>query len=191
MNGITPKGRQMPSYHEIVLGIPAMTDNIPGMYCVQLYLDDITAGSQVYPTMTGQLVYGYPKREAKIEMSFTDTMVTVNASRHGQDIISASFSLGVDLPIPTDHFALYQYGLKYIPSIEEGALPDVVKLTRWEMKPGIPTLVKSATAASSVDKIVLDTGRSIPVRGIVDASYALTGFEFGYGEVVWDYIVKA
>jgi len=30
MNGISPKGRQMPPYHEIVLGIPAMTDNVPG-----------------------------------------------------------------------------------------------------------------------------------------------------------------
>jgi len=123
-------------------------------------------------------------------MSFTDTMVTVNANRHGQHIISASFSLGVDLPKPTDQPALYQYGLKYIPSIEEGALPDVVKLTRWEMRPGTPTVLKSAKVASPVDKIVLDTGMEIPVKGIVDASYVLTGFEFGYGEVVWDYLVK-
>ena len=38
------------------------------------------------------------------------------------------------------------------------------------------------------DKIVLDTGRIIPVKGVVGVSYALTGFEFGYGNVVWDYL---
>ena len=68
-----------------------MTDNVPGVYCVQLYLDEIAAGSQVYPTMAGQLIYGYPKREAHIAMSFLETMVTVNANRHEHDIINASF----------------------------------------------------------------------------------------------------
>ena len=188
MNGISPGGRKMPPYHEIVLGVPAMTDNIPGMYCVQLYLDGITPGSEVYPTMAGQLVYGYPKREARIEMFFSDKEISVNASRHGQDIIRAAFTLGTDLPMPEDLPEVYQYGLKYIPSIEEGALPDVAKLTRWEMKPGTPMALKSATVASGAEKIVLDTGRVIPIKGIVDVSYALTGFKFGYGNVVWDYL---
>jgi acetoacetate decarboxylase len=188
MNGKCPSGRQMPSYHEIVFGIPAMMDNVPGMYCVQLYLDQINAGSQVYPIMAGQLIYGYPKRDAHIEMSFTDTMITVKANRYGQDIISASFSLGMDSPKPQDQTPVYQYGLKYIPSIEENGMPDVVKLTRWFMTPGIPEVLKKANALSPIDRIVLDTGKVIPVKEIVDASYALTGFEFGYGEVVWDYI---
>jgi acetoacetate decarboxylase len=188
MNGECPSGRKMHSYHEIVLGIPAMTENIPGLYCVQLYLDQISSGSQVYPIMAGQLVYGYPKREAQIEMSFTDTAVVVNANRYGQDIISGSFTLGTDLPIPVDQPVGYQYGLKYIPSIEEGGIPDVVKLNRWSMKPGIPSVIKTAKAASIINRIVLDTGKIIPVNEILDVSYALTGFEFGYGEVVWDYL---
>jgi acetoacetate decarboxylase len=141
--------------------------------------------------MAGQLIYGYPKREAHIEMSFSETMVTVNANRHEQDIINASFSLGDDLPVPEDQASVYQYGLKYVPSIEESGPPDVVKLTRWEIRPGTPIALKSAVAASPVDKIVLDTGRCIPVKEIVDASYALVGFEFGYGQVVWDYTSKS
>jgi acetoacetate decarboxylase len=188
MNGKCPSGRQMPPYHEIVLGIPAMTDNIPGMYCVQLYLDQIHPGSQVYPTMAGQLIYGYPKRDAHIEMSFSDKVITLKANRYDQDIISASFSLGMDLPKPSEQVPVYQYGLKYIPSIEKDSLPDVVKLNRWTMKPGIPEVFKKANPLTPFDQIVLDTGKVIPVKEIVDVSYALTSFEFGYGEVVWDYI---
>ena len=188
MNGMCPSGRQMPPYHEIVIGIPAMTDDIPGMYCVQLYLDQIHGGSQVYPTMAGQLIYGYPKRDAHIEMSFTDTMITVKANRYDQEIVDASVSLGEDLPKPEDQTPVYQYGLKYIPSIEENGMPDVVKLTKWEMTPGVPKVLRKADVASPIDKIFLDTGKMIPVKEVVDVSYALTGFEFGYGEVVWDYI---
>jgi len=188
MKGKCPSGRQMPTYHEIVLGIPAMTDNIPGMYCVQLYLDQFNAGSQVYPTMAGQLIYGYPKCDAHIEMSFTDTMIAVKANRYDQDIISASFSLGMDLPKPQDQTPVFQYGIKYMPSIEKDGIPDVVKLTRWAMTPGIPKELRKATSSSPIGRIVLDTGKVIPVKEIVDASYALTGFEFGYGEVVWDYL---
>ena len=170
------------SYLEAVLAVPVSHDDFGGNYLPVLYLD------KTIPIIGGREIWGFSKVDAKIMMSEKGRTVSASVVRNGTTLIKMTAQLGEPVvPIPEIPNNPY-LNLKLIPSVIEGAPPDVKQLTST-----IAGDVKIQEVRIGTGKIVLDSQPSdplgsIPVVEIVDASYQEMDFVLDYGEVVFDYL---
>jgi acetoacetate decarboxylase len=173
-------------YHEAGLLIPVTHKGKSGNYPVVLYLD------QPNPIVGGREIYGWPKKEAE-KILFKEELgkITASVTRYGQLIIEASFEAQQEVhPIP-ERATEPMFTLKYIPSAQKDAPPDVLKLISSTNDPDV-------IAEMHIGKATLKFGASpfddllakIPIQEFVYAEAIVHDFTMGYGELVVDYLVK-
>jgi acetoacetate decarboxylase len=173
-------------YNEAGLGVPVIYNGKPGYYAVVLYLD------QANPIVGGREVYGWPKKEAEqILYQEEDGKVTAEVTRYGYSIIKVTFEATETLdPIP-ERVNDPWYLLKMIPSLEEGAPPDVLRLYSTVLNPDVITEMHLGTATLEFGESPADAFLSqIPVEQIVYSETIVHDFTLGYGELVRDYLAE-
>lgn len=172
------------SYYEAFLLIPVSHEGSPGQYIPVLYLDDAAA------IIGGREIWGFSKFGGEIQIVEEGGEVRATVQQAGVTLIDVSVRPGDPLvPIPeTPNLPIFN--VKVIPSVEEGAPPDVMQLTATtmgnprvtELRPGVGTLSFGSTP--------VDPLGSIPVLEILGASCYEYGFTLDYGKVIHDYLAE-
>jgi len=174
-------------YNEAGLLVPVVGKGMSaGSFAVVLYLD------RANPIVGGREVYGWPKKEAE-EVLFRDAGTSISAAvtRYGKRIITVGLEVAQRVaPVP-ERSATPIYFVKLIPSVQQDAPPDVLKLNSTVITPDVITELR-------VGKGHLEFGDSpydpflagIPVREVVYAEAVVHDFTLGYGEVVVDYLAE-
>lgn len=169
------------STHEAFVGVPSSIGNRTGNFAVFLYLETdacITSGREIW---------GWPKKQASFRFTADEDRVTATVSRGGE-LIHAAFGSArpaaeADLELDPTWF-----NFKLIPSVEEGAPPDVMQLTATtfrdlvvsEARAGAATLRLGGTADDPLDDL-------IQIRETLPAAFVRFEMDLLHGEVVHDY----
>lgn len=172
-------------YNEAGLLAPVTYNGEPGFFTVVLYLD------KTNPIVGGREIYGWPKKDAE-EVLFAekDGKVTAGVTRYGNKIISATFE-----PAKTE-FARERpkmplYFLKMIPSIEQGAPPDVLKLNSMFMDPDVITGGNVGAATLKFGESPYDAFLGeIPIKEVLYSEVIVHEFTLGFGKTVFNYLAK-
>jgi acetoacetate decarboxylase len=169
-------------YDEIGIFVPVVYAGVPGLYFDSMYLDsDNVAG-----IACGREIWGFPKKEASIDINDNAGKLTATVSRMGSNIINASFEQQKKLdPVPPLPYQVF-YNLKVIPSVNDPETPDVMQLT------STPMIRKSAevyegTASLTLSNSVFDPLGEIPILGIVHAQLDVHDMTLAGGKVAFDY----
>ncbi len=172
------------SYYEAFLLVPVSHDGTPGQYIPVLYLDDATA------IIGGREIWGFSKFGAEIQIVEQDGEVRATVQQGGVTLIDVSVRPGDPLvPIPETPNAPV-FNVKIIPSVEEGAPPDVFQLTSTTLGDRKVTALRPGVGTVSFGSTPLDPLGSIPVLEILRASWYEYAFTLDYGEVVHDYLAE-
>jgi acetoacetate decarboxylase len=175
------------AYNEAGLFVPVLRDGKPaGLFAVVLYLDT------TIPIVGGREIYGWPKKDAdRIAITEEDGSVTAEVTLNGSTIISLSVELQQQID-PVPHMPSSPiYMLKLIPSVEEGAPPDVLQLNSIVIEPDVIKELRRGNGtlefgASPVESFLAE----IAVNEVVDASAVVRDFTLGFGQVVHDYLAE-
>ncbi len=182
----TPRAAGVGSYHEVLILVPASFEDMSGTYVAYQYSDrDIRLGS-------GREIYGWPKKEARFSVVEKDGMVRMVVERGDIEIIKASVVLG-DLVKEPEKLAPPEpryFNLKIIPSVKQGAPPDVQQLTST-------TLENLRVNKAFVGNATLEFGMSpadplhrIKVKQILAGYYLQNECDLTYGNVLYDYLAE-
>jgi len=171
------------AYQEVILGAPCSLGERTGNYAVALYLDRASC------IVAGREIWGWPKKEAICAFGESRDRASASVERNGVEIIRASVDL-LGAASPAD-LALDPtwFNLKLIPSVTDGADPDVMQLTETTFT-GVA--VREAYAgpgrigfASTVEDPL---GDLVPVHEIVTSAFVRLDFDLLDGIVVHDYL---
>ena len=172
------------SYYEAFLLIPVSHQGSPGQYIPVLYLDDAAA------IIGGREIWGFSKFGGEIRMVEEGGEVRATVQQAGVTLIEVSVHPGDPLAAIPEPPNLPIFNVKIIPSVEEGAPPEVKQLTATTMgNPKIAELRPGAGTLSFGSTPVAPLG-SIPVLEILGASWYKYGFTLDYGTIVHDYLAE-
>ncbi len=96
-----------------------------GLYVAYIYLDT----PNVMAISWGRELWGYPKKDASITYDYSTPLVSATMNRKDVNIMELSVNLEQMIDGPMYSLSPDVYNLKYIPSIKEGAPPEVLQLT--------------------------------------------------------------
>jgi len=174
-------------YNEAGLLVPVVGKGMSaGSFAVVLYLD------RANPIVGGREVYGWPKKDAE-EVLFRDVGTSISAvvTRYGRRIITVGFEVEQRVaPVP-ERSPTPIYFVKLIPSVQQDAPPDVLKLNSMVITPDVITKLRVGKGHLEFGNSPYDPFlASIPVREVVYAEAVVHDFTLGYGEVVVDYLAE-
>jgi acetoacetate decarboxylase len=174
------------SNSEVFIAVPSRYGEMTGNFAVALYLDDDAA------IASGREVWGWPKKAAEFRLDERDGVVTTVVTRGGADIVTARLhvegpgdaaSLGVE---PT------WFNLKLIPSVVQGAPPDVMQITSTRL-----ANVRIDDVRVGAATVAFGNAAGDRLADLIRVERALPGahFRFGcdltLGDVVHDYLAAA
>jgi acetoacetate decarboxylase len=174
-------------YNEAGLLVPALRDGKPaGSFAVVLYLD------RANPIVGGREVYGWPKKDAdQILIDERDGRIVAEVTRYGQRIIRVTLAIRQRVePIPERPSNPICF-LKVIPSVQEGAPPDVLKLNSTVIDPDVIRELRVGEGTLEFGDSPYDPFLArIPIRRVLYSEVIVHDFTLGYGEVLVDYLAE-
>jgi acetoacetate decarboxylase len=171
------------NYLEAGLGVPVLFHGQPGNYYV--YLDLAMAGAIV----PGREIWGWPKKDARIEFVVENNACRASVWREGVEIIRASVqSLESVDPLPPSQ-DVPNYNLKIIPSVRRNHPPDVLQLTS-SMGSSQKKALFRGQAVLSFASSPSDRLSEIPVLEILNGEQSIDDMSLDYGEVAVDYLAE-
>lgn len=169
-------------YHEAIIAVPARFQDLSGRYNVYLYVDNDAA------TACGREIWGYPKKGARFSAIESAETVRYTVERGGVQIIGASVVLA-DLAKPEELLpSLPVFNLKVIPSVKQGAPPDVQQLTVTTLENYRVKRAYKGNATVEFGMSPADPLHRIKVEQIVAGYYVQTDCDLTYGDVLYDYL---
>ena len=178
-------------YREMFLTIPVEYPGKDGMvagnYNAHLYLDNDS------PIAAGREIYGYPKKLARVNFTEQEDVLTRSVERGGHEIFKVAISPRVSLPTdPIDplvaQLALPFINYKLIPSVVEGAKPDVAQLTLMELTNFSCTKLDKGPATVEFNSSPADPLGLFKVEEVIGGWYFEGGYDLPYGSVLHDYL---
>jgi acetoacetate decarboxylase len=171
------------AYREAILGAPCTLSGRRGNYAAALYLDRPSC------IVAGREIWGWPKKDAELVLNQAHDRATATVERDGVPIIRAE----LDLLGPLDPSELglepTWFNLKLIPSVTDGAPPDVLQLTETTFANVVAREVRGGVGrlgfASTLDDPL---GGLISVREVVTSAVMRLDFDLLDGVVVHDYL---
>jgi len=169
-------------YSESIIAVPAAFDGITGNFVVFHHVD------AEKPMVAGREIMGWPKRLAAVSWSESEGRLEATASRDGTALVRATAEL-MEPAGPEDlTLSPTWLNLKLIPSVADGARPDVAQITATTLldvsadagRRGRATLELTSTASDPVSRL--------EVHEVVGAVHAELSFDLPGGEVVHDYL---
>ena len=119
------------TYNEMAVMLPVLFGETPGIYVPYMYLDSPGA------IVAGREIYGFPKKEAEIDLRKEAAAVFAVVSRNGSLLMKANAQLGPRVESIPQTPPQPWFGLKIIPSVKRGAPPDVQPLTSTLIGPRV------------------------------------------------------
>lgn len=191
------------NYYEMILTIPALYtsangETTPKTYMSQLYLGSIEPESCVLPTMLGQVIFGFPKREAKFDVKdFAKKEAIINVERFGATIVDVKLKRGEVLSKPETYmdegdFVLFK-AIPAVPSVD-GPVWDALQLvqvgsTRSVIEASCKVVHHCAVDAIFNGSLALDTGRILPIVSVEKATFTeVEGFGKPSAAVLHDFL---
>ena len=168
-------------YYEVYFTVPVSFGEMKGTYIPVLYLDK-TEG--ITP---GREIWGYNKINADIHFEEENENVTIKVTRNDTTIMRAAFTLAAPFPMPEQTQTSNGFAVKYIPSCEKGAPPDVHQIVNNPFE-YTTSGVRLGKATLEFFSTKYDPLHKIPIIKITQAGYAISSFTLDYGKVVYDYL---
>lgn len=203
INRFSAPSNNIDPYIEAIFSVPVKLKTkigeVIGTYSVQLYLGSTNPESSVSPTMAGQFVYGMPKREGEFTVSGDLANNTVvRLERDGNLLMEAEINKkdyapdpeGIKLPPIGTHM-----NLKAIPKVD-GSGWEVLQITGAEIGAKEDCIAPKLHESKSFDikfdnnRIVLDSGRVIPVKEVLYTSFVDQDWCLSWRGVIHDYLVN-
>jgi acetoacetate decarboxylase len=172
-------------YHEATLCALATFDGRPVNHPLYLALDsDIALGG-------GREIWGWPKKIGRVALAVSDGVVTSTVERGGIELVRAAVEIGpLVAPEALADAGMDFVNLKLVPSVKNGARPEVAQLIKTSLSNFTAKRVYRGAATVSFGASPTDRFDQFPVREIVDAFYYSSDFTLGDGEVVHDYLTE-
>lgn len=170
-------------YNEATLCALARFGGRPVNFALYLALDNDIA------VCGGREIWGWPKKIERISLAVHDGLVTSSVERGGIELVRAAVEIGP--LVPPDMLAgtpMDFINLKVIPSVHNGARPEVAQLTQTSLSNFVPRQVHRGAATLAFGASPTDRLDQFPVHEIVDAFYYNSDFTLGDGRVVHDYL---
>lgn len=170
------------SYSELLLAAMAKYKGRPVNYCLYLLLDnDIAIGA-------GREIWGFPKKLGRVGLADQDGVMSSVAERGGLMLVRAAMRIG-DLAKPGELTGSPEYvNLKLIPSIKNGAPPEVMQLTSTTLGAIELKDVYKGPATLEFGKSPVDAFAAIPIMNVLGGFYYQAQFSLGDGEILLDYL---
>lgn len=169
-------------YREATLCAHATWQGKPVNYTLFLMLNNDMA------ICGGREIWGWPKKLGDIEVDEHDGVVQARVSRGGTELVRANVALneliGADELGGTTEYVNW----KFIPSVKNGAPPDVNQLTLTELTHFVPRKIYRGPATIEFDKSPTDRYADIPVLDVVEGFYYSCDFTLEDGDVIHDYL---
>ena len=175
------------STREAFIAVPSAHGGRAGNYAVFLYLENdacITSGREIW---------GWPKKAARFEFQETGDAVRAVVEREGTDLVRLGLELGPPARPEDLELSPTWFNAKVIPSVVEGARPDVMQLTATTFDEVVVHEALTGTASLAFADGAADPLASlIPVREVLPGVY-LRRFQLDLllGEVIHDYLLEA
>lgn len=170
-------------YLEAGVGVPVTFEGSSGNYFIALYLD------KALPIVGGREIWGFPKKDAEIVYEEASDKIYAQVNRFGTTIAEISATLGSEVqPIP-EEAPVPWINFKIIPSIKQGAPPDVMQLTYSVAKDEKTLSLQMASEVSlKFSSTTEDPLGEIPVLEVVESRFTVGDMIMDYGEVLHDYL---
>jgi acetoacetate decarboxylase len=153
-----------------------------GIYIPVLYLDKVEA------IIPGREIIGYNKVGAEFEVVEKDNEISVSVTQMGRLIIKTSFTLGEAFAPPVEQPKVPVINLKYMPSAQKDAPPDVKKLIISAAQNSRTAQMRLGTATLEFYSAPFNPLNEIPILKIDKAGSTLDSFTLSYGDVLHDYL---
>ncbi len=169
-------------YEETILGIACTWNGEPKFYIPHIVVNN------VIPLAAGREIWGYPKKMATIDIEHEEDIIWGKMERPDGNLIC---SAGIRPETPVQEVEGEGGGsvsLRVIPSPVEAAPPSVAELIN--VPPLNNTVVESYVGPGWVrfhSDSALDPWHKLPVKQVVGASYRVTHFDLGFGNVLKTY----
>jgi acetoacetate decarboxylase len=168
---------------EVFVAVPSRLGSLTGNYAVALYLDDDAA------IASGREVWGWPKKAARFRIDEHDGIVASRAERGGTEIVRAQLRVTGSADAGELQLDPTWFNLKLIPSIVQGAPPDVMQITSTTLQN-----VGLRNVRTGVAELAFGSTPADPLAHLVRVTEVVAGFQFEFdcdltlGEVVHDYL---
>ena len=197
VNRFESKDKKIRPYWETVISIPAIFGEgegaIQGEYASQLYLGSLEPESNTSPTLSGQMHYGYPKREAifNVNGEFGVNDTNIQMSRHETLLFDIDIKEKQDSAAVDPNLMGLQGNMMVFKAIPNatGNGWDVLEINMPIVKDGSFNLKDMrAVDAEFKGNLKLDSGRVIPVKEVIGSVYMKYDWILGQAELVHDYL---
>ena len=171
-------------YNESIVAVPAALGDRVGNHVVFHHVD------AEKPMVAGREIMGWPKRLAEVHWSETAGRVTATTVREGSTLIRATADL-VGPARPEDLILSPTWlNLKVIPSVVDGAPPDVAQITATTLLDVEIAGARRGAATLELVSTAHDPLGRLEVHEIVGAVHARLSFDLPGGEVIHDYLAR-
>lgn len=171
------------AYQEAILGVPCTLGERSGNYAAALYLDRPSA------IVGGREIWGWPKKDAILSLVESGDRAWASAERGGVQIVRAEVELAGPAEASDLRLDPTWFNLKLIPSVTDGAPPDVMQLTETTFANVVVREARVGSARLGFADTVEDPLASLmPVLEVVAGAYVRLGFDLLDGVVVHDYL---
>ena len=169
-------------YHEVIIAATATFQRRPVNHALYLVLDNDIA------ICGGREIWGFPKKLGRVTLDTQDGIMHGTVERGGIQLVEAAVQLK-QFADPSELTGSLEYvSRKLIPSVRNGAPPDVLQLTSTTLKNVVVREVHKGPATLRFGMSPADPFHRIPVEEIVGGYYYRTDFTLDDGEVVHDYL---
>lgn len=182
---VMPESTGFSSYIEAAQSVPVTIDGKPGMFTVNMYLD------QEAPITKGREIWGFPKKFGNPGLRIDRDLVIGTLDYSGINVATATLTYRTEKlnseEVKKKLSSNYIYNLKAVPSVT-GKSHDVLQITRFQLA---DITVKSAwkgEAALDFRPCIQAPMYKLPVKRVIEGYHYLTDMTLAYGEVVYDYL---
>jgi acetoacetate decarboxylase len=171
------------STHEAFIVVPSSDGTRVGNFAVFLYLENDAC------VTSGREIWGWPKKLAEIDFAETPERAEATVRRGGADLIAASVAPDRETAVEDLGLSPVWFNLKIVPSVVEGAPPDVLQLTATtfadlEVRDARSGRAELAFGSTGEDPLA----ELMDVREVASGHRMTMAFRLLHGEVVHDYL---
>lgn len=171
------------STHEAFIVVPSSDGTREGNYAVFLYLENDAC------VTSGREIWGWPKKLAEIDLVESPERMAATVRRGGADLIAASVAPERETAADDLGLSPVWFNLKVVPSVVEGAPPEVLQLTATTFADLEVRDVRSGRAELAFGSTGHDPlAELMGVREVAAGHRMTMAFRLLHGEVVHDYL---
>lgn len=168
-------------YREAAVLVPSTFEKTMGSFTAFMYLDADR------PLAAGREVWGWPKKLATLEIE-GDATIRSTITRGDAALIESTVELDADLGPEDLAFDPTFFNLKLIPSVVEGAPPEVMQITATTLQDIAITRARGGRGTVTLRSTEQDPLGPLSPREVLGAAAVEMDVTLGHGTVLHDYL---